>query len=217
MASSNPWDPVQPTVAGLMLSRCLSAGVVSREILDICCKPDPCFTHLSEAEQIGDLQAEINQIKMDIELLQLEKETADIAHPFYLTQKCQALQAMNRHLEAVLKEKRALRQRLMKPVCQESLPVEAVFQRYAAELLTMAVAFIEKLEAYLTTVRNIPQIPLTIKNMDSALAKMELLVMETEELAEQILQWREKQKAICFDNSQLTGGSDSCFKSIMPQ
>ncbi|KAG8126116.1 hypothetical protein E2320_021369, partial [Naja naja] len=30
MASSNPWDPVQPTAAGLMLARALSAKVVSQ-------------------------------------------------------------------------------------------------------------------------------------------------------------------------------------------
>ncbi|KAL8169478.1 UNVERIFIED_CONTAM: hypothetical protein K2H54_050018 [Gekko kuhli] len=214
MTSSNPWDPVQPTAAGLMLSQCLASGVVSQEILDICGKPSPCFVHLSKAEQIVDHQAEINQNNLDIEVLQIEKETADIGHPFYLNQKCQILQDMNRHLEAVLKEKRALRQRLVKPLCQDSLPIEAVFHRYAVQLLALAVAFIEKLEAHLRTVRSIPQITLTIKNTDTALAKMDLLVTETEELAEQILEWREKQKGIFCDNSQLTVESDLCFKSV---
>ena len=36
---------------------------------------------------------------------------------------------MNNHLEAVLKEKRSLRQRLLKPMCQGNLPVEAVYHR----------------------------------------------------------------------------------------
>ena len=36
---------------------------------------------------------------------------------------------MNNHLEAVLKEKRSLRQRLLKPICQENLPIEAVYHR----------------------------------------------------------------------------------------
>lgn len=49
----------------------------------------------------------------------------------YVAQKCQALQVMNKHLEAVLKEKRTLRQRLMKPLCQENLPIEAIFHRWA--------------------------------------------------------------------------------------
>ncbi|XP_034273653.1 HAUS augmin-like complex subunit 2 isoform X3 [Pantherophis guttatus] len=182
MASSNPWDPVQPTAAGLMLARALSAGVVS-------------------------------QINLETEALQMEKDTADITHPFYLTQKCQALQAMNRHLDAVLKNKRTLRQRLVKPLCRENLPVEAAFHRDVVELLALAVAFIEKLETHLLTIRNIPEIPENIRNMRSALAKMDLLVTETEELAEQILEWREKQKGI-FENTQLIGELDSFFKSI---
>ncbi|KAH0620651.1 hypothetical protein JD844_021318 [Phrynosoma platyrhinos] len=155
----------------------------------------------------------VSQLNLEIEILQMEKDTADITHPFYLTQKCQALQAMNRHLETVLKDKRALRQRLVKPLCQESLPIEAVFHRYAVELLALAVSFIEKLESHLATVRSIPDIPLAIKNMDSALAKMDLFVAETEDLANQILEWREKRKGI-LDNSQLTAGSDSWFRSI---
>ncbi|XP_053239888.1 HAUS augmin-like complex subunit 2 [Podarcis raffonei] len=213
MASSNPWAPVQPSAAGLLLAGCLSAGVVSKETLDRCGKPAPCFVRLSEAEQIADLQAEISEMKLDTEILQMEKDTADITHPFYLTQKCQALQAMNKHLEAVLKEKWVLRQRLMKPVRQESLPIEAMYHRHVVELLVSAVAFIEKLEAHLTTVRSIPQIPLVMKNMDSALTKMDLLVTDTKALAEQILEWREKVKEI-FENSQLTAESDSWFRSI---
>uniref|UniRef100_A0A8C0HLN6 HAUS augmin like complex subunit 2 n=1 Tax=Buteo japonicus TaxID=224669 RepID=A0A8C0HLN6_9AVES len=132
--------------------------------------------------------------KLKTEILQLEKETADIAHPFYLGKKCEILQDMNRHLEAILKEKRALRKRLIKPRCQESLPIEATFHKYVVELLTEAVTFIEKLESHLQAVRSIPQIPNIMKNMDTALTKTEVLVMELEELAEQILKWREQQK-----------------------
>lgn len=29
-SSNNPWEPMQPTAAGLMLARALSAGVVSQ-------------------------------------------------------------------------------------------------------------------------------------------------------------------------------------------
>ncbi|KFU83535.1 HAUS augmin-like complex subunit 2, partial [Chaetura pelagica] len=150
--------------------------------------------------------------KLKTEILQLEKETADIAHPFYLGKKCEILQDMNRHLEAVLKEKRALRKRLIKPRCQESLPIEVTFHKYVVELLAEAVTFIEKLESHLQTLRSIPEIPNVIKNMDTALTKTEVLVMELEDLAEQILTWREVQKEviplesvsstqICFDIS----------------
>ncbi|KFO82923.1 HAUS augmin-like complex subunit 2, partial [Cuculus canorus] len=153
-----------------------------------------CFVKFSEVERMANIQAEINEMKLKTEILQLEKETADIAHPFCLGKKCEILQDMNRHLEAVLKEKRALRKRLIKPRCQDSLPIEATFHRYIVELLTDAVTFIEKLESYLQAVRSIPQVPNIVKDMDTALTRTEVLAMELEELAEQILKWREVQK-----------------------
>ncbi|XP_075358922.1 HAUS augmin-like complex subunit 2 [Mycteria americana] len=199
-AARRHWEAGQPTAAAALLARCLAAGVVSQETLDLTCRKGPCFVKFSEMEKMANIQAEINEKKLKTEILQLEKETADIAHPFYLGKKCEILQDMNRHLEAVLKEKRALRKRLIKPRCQESLPIEATFHKYVVELLTEAVNFIEKLETHLQTVRSIPQIPNIMKNMDTALTKTEVLVMELEELAEQILKWRELQKEVYSDS-----------------
>ncbi|XP_051476341.1 HAUS augmin-like complex subunit 2 isoform X2 [Apus apus] len=164
-ASRRPWQAGQPTAAAALLARCLAAGVVSQETLDLTCRKAPCFVKFSEMEKMANIQAEISELKLKTEILQLEKETADIAHPFYLGKKCEILQDMNRHLEAVLKEKRALRKRLIKPRCQESLPIEVTFHKYVVELLTEAVTFIEKLESHLQTLRSIPQIPNIIKNM----------------------------------------------------
>ncbi|XP_076200796.1 HAUS augmin-like complex subunit 2 [Aptenodytes patagonicus] len=199
-AARGHWEAGQPTAAAALLARCLAAGVVSQETLDLTCRKAPCFVKFSEMEKMANIRAEINEKKLKTEILQLEKETADIAHPFYLGKKCEILQDMNRHLEAVLKEKRALRKRLIKPRCQESLPIEATFHKYVVDLLTEAVTFIEKLESHLQTVRSIPQIPNIMKNMDTALTKTEVLVMELEELAEQILKWRELQKEVYSDS-----------------
>ncbi|KFQ29526.1 HAUS augmin-like complex subunit 2, partial [Mesitornis unicolor] len=162
--------------------------------LDLTCRKTPCFVKFSKMEKMANIQAEINEKKLQAEILQLEKETADIAHPFYLGKKYEILQDMNRHLEAVLKQKRALKKRLMKPRCQESLPIEVTFHKYMVELLAEAVTFIEKLERHLEIVRSIPQIPDIVKNMETTLTKAEVLAMELEELAEQILKWRELQK-----------------------
>ncbi|NWX81920.1 HAUS2 protein, partial [Nothoprocta ornata] len=118
---------------------------------------------------------------------------------YFIDQKYQILQDMNNHLEAVLKEKRSLRQRLIKPRCQDSLPIEAPFHKYIVELLTEAVNFIEKLERHLQTVRSVPQIPTLMKNMDTALTKTEMLVRDLEELTEQIVKWREVQKEVHSD------------------
>ncbi|KFP58825.1 HAUS augmin-like complex subunit 2, partial [Cariama cristata] len=179
--------------------------------LDLTCRKAPCFVTFSEMEKMANIQAEINEEKLKTEMLQLEKETADIAHPFHLGKKCEILQDMNRHLEAMLKEKAALRRRLIKPRCQDSLPIEATFHKYVVELLAEAVAFIEKLESHLQTMRSIPEIPNMMKNMDTALTKTEVLVVELELLTEEILKWRELQKVIplepassmqiCFDIS----------------
>ncbi|NXC50276.1 HAUS2 protein, partial [Penelope pileata] len=127
------------------------------------------------------------------------KTVASTLQFYFIGQKCQILQDMNRHLEAVLKEKRKLRQRLIKPICQETLPIKADFHKYVVELLTEAVTFIEKLESHLQTVRKIPQIPTFMNNLDVALAKTEVLVTDLEELTEQILKWKEVQKEVCSD------------------
>ncbi|KAM7084496.1 HAUS augmin-like complex subunit 2 [Molossus nigricans] len=197
MAAAKPWDPVSaPNAAGLLLGHFVASGIVSQEMLNISKKSTPCFVNFSRLQQTTNIQAEINQKNLEIELLRLEKDTADIVHPSFLAQKCQTLQSMNNHLEAVLKEKRSLRQRLLKPMCQENLPIEAVYHRYLVHLLELAVTFIERLETHLETIRSIPHLDANLKKMSKALAKMDILVTETEELAENILKWREQQKEI---------------------
>ncbi|KFV38774.1 HAUS augmin-like complex subunit 2, partial [Tyto alba] len=162
--------------------------------LDLTCRKSLCFVKFSEMEKMANMRAEINEKKLKAEILELEKETADIAHPFYLGKKCEILQDMNRHLEAVLKEKKALRKRLIMPRCQESLPIEATFHKYVVQLLNEAVTFIEKLESHLQTIRSMPQVPGIMRNMDIALTKTEVLVVELEDLTDQILKWREWQQ-----------------------
>ncbi|NXU36409.1 HAUS2 protein, partial [Drymodes brunneopygia] len=116
---------------------------------------------------------------------------------FYFTgEKCEILQDMSRHLEAILKEKSALSKRLIKHGCQESLPIEATFHNCIVELLAEAVTFTEKLESHLQSVRSIPQIPHMMNNMDTTLSKTEVLMIELEKLTEQILKWEELQKKV---------------------
>ncbi|KAM8906952.1 HAUS augmin-like complex subunit 2 [Lycaon pictus] len=197
MAAAHPWDPAcEPSAAGLLLSHFVASGMVTQEMLNISKKSAPYFVNFSRLQQISNIQAEIYQKNLEIELLKLEKDTADVVHPFFLAQKCHTLQSMNNHLEAVLKEKRSLRQRLLKTTCEENLPIEAVYHRYMVHLLELAVTFIERLENHLETIRNIPHLDENLRKMSMALAKMDMLVTETEELAENILKWREQQKEI---------------------
>ncbi|XP_074145490.1 HAUS augmin-like complex subunit 2 [Sminthopsis crassicaudata] len=214
MAAANPWVPeTAPTAAGQLLTEYLASGIVTQEILDSCKNPAPIFANFSRIKQIKDLQAEIRQKTLEIDLLKLEKDTADVVHPFFLAQKCETLQSMNQHLETVLKEKRALRQRLMKPLCQENLPIEAIYHRYVVQLLDLAVTFIEKLEAHIEAIRNIPCLDSSVKTMDRALTKMNVLAGETEELIENILKWREQQKEISSSITKMFSGD--LFKKSM--
>ncbi|XP_061286883.1 HAUS augmin-like complex subunit 2 isoform X1 [Bos javanicus] len=197
MAAANPWDPATaPNAAGLLLGHFITSELVTEEMLNMSKKSTSCFVNFSRLQQITDIQAEIYQKNLEIELLSLEKDAADVVHPSFLAQKCHSLQSMNNHLEAVLKEKRSLRQRLLKPMCQGNLPIEAVYHRYMVHLLELAVTFIERLEDHLETIRNIPHLDADLKKMSTALAKMDILVTETEELAENILKWREQQKEV---------------------
>ncbi|NWS10442.1 HAUS2 protein, partial [Pachyramphus minor] len=163
--------------------------------LDSTRRETPCFVKFSEMEKMANMQAEINEVQP-----LLLSVTIGSTSEFYFTgKKYEILQDMIRHLEAVLKEKRALRKRLIKPRCEESLPIEATFHKCIVELLTEAVTFTEKLESHLQSVRSIPQVPNMMKNMDTALTRTEVFVMELEELTEQILKWRELQKEVYSD------------------
>ncbi|XP_066408266.1 HAUS augmin-like complex subunit 2 [Molothrus aeneus] len=192
--------PSQRSAVAALLERCVAAGTVSQETLDLTCRRTPCFAKFAEMEEMVNMEAEINEIKLKIEMMQLENETADITHHFYLGKKCEILQDMNRHLEAILKEKRDLRKRLLKHRCQESLPIEATYHKSVVELVNEAVTFIEKLESHLQSVRSIPQIPHMMNNMDTTLSKTEVLMIELRELTEQILKWEELQKKVYSNN-----------------
>ncbi|NWI79791.1 HAUS2 protein, partial [Dryoscopus gambensis] len=158
--------------------------------LDLTCRRTPCFAKFSEMEEMVNMEAEINEVQP----LLLSMTIGSTLQFYFVGKKCEILQDMNRHLEAILKEKRALRKRLIKHRCQESLPIEATFHKCIVELLTEAVTFIEKLEGHLQSVRSIPQIPHMMNNMDTTLSKTEALLIELEELTEQILKWEELQK-----------------------
>ncbi|XP_064002561.1 HAUS augmin-like complex subunit 2 [Pogoniulus pusillus] len=199
-ATAVPWKMGEPTPTAAFLAQCLEKGAVSQETLDLTCRKTSCFPKFTEMEKKANMQAELSEKKLKDEILQLENDTADIVHPFYLGKKCKMLQDMNRHLEVVLKNKKALKKRLIKPRCQDSLPIEATFHKYIVQLLNEAVTFIEKLESHLQAVRTIPRMPNMMKNMDTALAKTEMLVMELEELADHILKWRDAQKQAYSDS-----------------
>ncbi|NXI14376.1 HAUS2 protein, partial [Irena cyanogastra] len=170
--------------------------------LDLTCRRTPCFAKFSEMEEMVNMEAEINEVQPLLfsaytQHFNTWSMTRGSTLQFYfIGKKCKILQDMNRHLEAILKEKRDLRKRLIEHRCQESLPIEATYHKCIVELLTEAVTFIEKLESHLQSVRNIPQIPHMMNNMDATLSKTEVLMTELEKLTEQVLKWEELQKEV---------------------
>ncbi|KAK1158724.1 HAUS augmin-like complex subunit 2 isoform X1 [Acipenser oxyrinchus oxyrinchus] len=189
----NPWDaPAQPqTGVAQILARCVAAGVLSQETLDSFPKdPDLFSPQLQQAEQIAAVRREIDQKSLEVELLRLEQEGADVTHPFHLSQKFEALQRFTSHLQGVLREQRSLRQRLMKPLCQQNLPVEASLHRYVVEMLGLAIDFIERLESSVQAKRFAPSVAQSVTTLENCLARLLSLVSEMEELSEQVLQWR---------------------------
>ncbi|XP_044515954.1 HAUS augmin-like complex subunit 2 [Gracilinanus agilis] len=188
MAAANPWVPeTAQTAAGLLLAECLDSGLVTQEMLDSCKNPAPFFINFSRIKQIKDLKAEIRQKTLELDLLTLEKDTADVVHPFFL--------GMRKY--------------------QHCLPPSKEFcvhwmRQYVVQLLDLAVNFIEKLEAHVETIRNIPCLDSSVKNMDRALTRMTVLEGETEQLIENILKWREQQKEISSSITKLI--SEDLFK-----
>ncbi|XP_041121643.1 HAUS augmin-like complex subunit 2 [Polyodon spathula] len=188
----NPWDTQAPqTGVAQVMARCVAAGVLSQETLDSIPKdPDLFSPQLQQAEQIAALRREIDQKSLEVELLRLEREGADVTHPFHLAQKFEALQQFTSHLQGVLREQRSLRQRLMKPLCQQNLPVEASLHRYIVEMLGLAIDFIERLESSVRAKRFAPSVGQSVTTLENCLARLLSMVSEMEELSEQVLQWR---------------------------
>uniref|UniRef100_A0A2K5CC64 HAUS augmin like complex subunit 2 n=1 Tax=Aotus nancymaae TaxID=37293 RepID=A0A2K5CC64_AOTNA len=95
MATANPWDPASaPNGAGLVLGHFIASGLVTQEMLNTSKKTASCFVNFSRLQQITNIQAEIYQKNLEIELLKLEKDTADVVHPFFLEMRsCYVAQA----------------------------------------------------------------------------------------------------------------------------
>uniref|UniRef100_A0ABI7XQC9 HAUS augmin like complex subunit 2 n=1 Tax=Felis catus TaxID=9685 RepID=A0ABI7XQC9_FELCA len=85
MAAANPWDrAAEPNAAGLLLDRFVASGLVTQEMLNMSKKSASCFVNFSRLQQMTNIQAEIYQKNLEIELLRLEKDAADVIHPSFL-------------------------------------------------------------------------------------------------------------------------------------
>ncbi|KAJ8288555.1 hypothetical protein COCON_G00012140 [Conger conger] len=200
----NPWDPVPHSVtpAAQVLARCVASGVLAQRDLDAVPSDTHVFSpHLIEAEQVADLKKQIDEKNLETELLKLEKESADVTHSFFLSQRFTALQQFTSHLQEVLREQASLRQRLMKPLCQQNLPIEANLHRYVVELVGMVMDLIENMESKMTITRSFPSLGPSMTNLNNALAQLLTQVAEVEELAGMVLEGQYRMLTMNKQNS----------------
>ncbi|XP_060789009.1 HAUS augmin-like complex subunit 2 [Neoarius graeffei] len=182
-------NPHSVTPAVKVLARCVASGTMSQtELDDVPRRPEIFSSHLLELEQLNKIKQEIDQVNLDLELLRLEKNCADVTHCYYLSQRFASLQQFTSHLQEVLREQTSLRQRLMKPLCQQNLPIQADLHGYVVTLMAMVVEFIETLEMKMKLVHSIPTADESMRNLNSGMTQLLAQVTEVESLTKQVLQ-----------------------------
>ncbi|XP_038577378.1 HAUS augmin-like complex subunit 2 [Micropterus salmoides] len=191
------------TPAASLLARCVSRGAMSQEEVDAASsRLSPAFSsHLHEAEQRTRTRRQLHELQLQLELLRQEKESADVAHGFYLARRFQMMQMFCGHLQDLLKEQTSLRQRLMRPLGRANLPVQADLHRFVLDAVKMLLDFIETLEEKLSSVRSRPAAGDRLAQLDTSLAQLLAQVAEVESLSNQLLQWKEVSGSRLSDSS----------------
>ncbi|KAK3537595.1 hypothetical protein QTP70_016991 [Hemibagrus guttatus] len=182
-------NPYTVTPAAKVLARCVASGTMSQKELDNVPRgPEIFSSRLLQTEQLNKIKQETDQVRLDLELLRLEKNSADVTHSYYLSQRFDSLQQFTSHLQEVLREQTSLRQRLMKPLCQQNLPIQADLHRYVVTFMAMVVEFIETLEMKIKMVHSIPTTDEFMRNLNNGMTQLLSQVTEVESLTKQVLQ-----------------------------
>ncbi|XP_023286194.1 HAUS augmin-like complex subunit 2 [Seriola lalandi dorsalis] len=191
------------TPAAALLSRCVSRGAVSQEVIDSASsRQSPIFSsHLHEAVQRVRTQRQLDEVQLEVELLKEEKKSADVTHTFYLTRRFQMLQMFCGHLQELLKDQNSLRQRLMRPLGRTNLPVQAHLHRSVVEVVKMLLDFIETLEEKLDSVHSCTTTRDRLTQLNTSLAQLLAQVAEVQSLSNQVLQWKEVVSSLQSDPS----------------
>ncbi|XP_028995667.1 HAUS augmin-like complex subunit 2 isoform X2 [Betta splendens] len=199
------WDlsPFSVTPAASVLARCVSRGALSQEEIEsVSSRPTPAFSpHLHEAEQRFRTQRQLDQLQLEMQLLQMEKQDNDITHTFYLTQRFQMVQIFCSHLQDVLKDHTRLRQRLMRPLGRTNLPVQAQLHRSVVNSVKVLLDFIETLEEKLKLVHSWTKTRDLLVQLDTSMAQLLAQVVELQTLSSQVFQWREVGSSLRSDGS----------------
>ncbi|KAG7460366.1 hypothetical protein JOB18_041823 [Solea senegalensis] len=186
-------SPFFVSPAAVLLSRCVSRGVLSQEQIDSASsRPSRAFSsELHEADQRIRAQRRLSELKMELELLQVEKESADVTHTHSLSGRFQQLQQFCDHVQLLLKEQNSVRQRLMKPLGQTNLSVHAHLHRSVVQVLDLLLVFIHTLEEKLDSVQNGSRTREQLSQLNTSIAQLLAQAAEVQSLSNQVLQWKE--------------------------
>ncbi|KAF7641298.1 hypothetical protein LDENG_00285930 [Lucifuga dentata] len=196
-------SPFSVSPAASLLSRCVSRGILSQEKIDSASsRQSPAFSsQLYQAEQQIRMKRQVEELQVELELLKVEKQSADVTHSLHLIGRFQLLQVFCSHLQDVLKEQSSLRQRLMRPLGCTNLPVHAHLHRFVVDVMDMLLDFIQKLEEKLSSVRCSPTASECLVQLNTSFAQLLAQVAEVESLSNQVLQWKEVRSSLLSDSS----------------
>uniref|UniRef100_A0A7N8WVI6 HAUS augmin like complex subunit 2 n=1 Tax=Mastacembelus armatus TaxID=205130 RepID=A0A7N8WVI6_9TELE len=185
-----------------LLSRCVSREALFQEEIDSASsRMSPVFTsHLHEAEQRIKLQRQLDELELEMQLLKMQKASADITHIFHLARKFQVLQKFCVHLQDILREQNSLRQRLMRPLGRTNLPIQAHLHRSVVDVVKMLLDFIEALEEKRSSFHSWITSRDDVAQLNTSLAQLLTQVVELQTLSNQVLQLKLVGGSLWCDN-----------------
>ncbi|KAM4542497.1 HAUS augmin-like complex subunit 2 [Odontesthes bonariensis] len=181
------------TPAARLLSRCVSVGAACQEEIDSALSDiNPSFSaHLEEAVERISMQKQLDEFQLQLELLKVDEQSADIGHVFHLARKNEKLQMLGGHLMGLLREQKRLRLRLMRPLAHTNLPVLAHMHRFVVNSIRLMMDFIESLEEKLRSAHNRSTTTTDgLVLLDTSQVLLLSLAAEWETLSNKILEWR---------------------------
>ncbi|XP_069007930.1 HAUS augmin-like complex subunit 2 [Embiotoca jacksoni] len=199
------WDlsPSSVTPAASLLSRCVCVGAVSQEEIDSASSGlSPAFSpHLQEFEQQIKIQKQLDELQLQLELLKVDEQSADVAHSFHLAQRFQMLQMFGGHLQDFLRDQKSLRQRLMTPLARTNLPVQAHLHRFVVEFMELMMDFIETLEEKMSSAHSRTTARDHLAQLNTLVAQLLAQATETETLSNQVLRWKKISSQVSLSSS----------------
>lgn len=199
-------DTSTVSAEGQILQSYVTSGFLTQQEIDAVRKPDVFSSNLYNVLKLNEVQHESDERELQLELLKLDKEFADVAHNHYLNPRIDALQRFNSHLQRLLQEHISLKKRLMKPLADQSLPIHADMHKDVVDLISMVTDFMANLDLKIKTVQSIPNTQEDINKLNMSMAQLLTLVKEVEALHQQVLQWRDKHQGSDTDKQALDDG-----------